>query len=112
MHAFRSSHGHAPPPPDAVVAVRNEANARLLAAYAKANVPSSSVGFFARGMAMQFNQRTMQKQMRRDERAMARQRDCTLGMRLGGHAKDYKQNKWIKHAVAGKNRGEGLGVHG
>ena len=36
----------------------------------------------------------------------------TAGFRSGGKAKDFKQNKLIKHAVAGKNRGEGLGVHG
>ena len=97
---------------EAVVAVKNEANARLLAAYERANVPATSVGFFARGLAQQFNQRALMKHIKRDQQAEWRQRARTEGMRSGGKAKDFKQNKLIKHRVAGKNMGEGLGVHG
>ena len=98
---------------EAVVAVKNEANARLLAAYARANVPATSAGFFARGLAAQFNDRQkLMKRIHNDQRAEIKQRERTMGMRSGGKAKDFKQNKLIKHRVAGKNMGEGLGVHG
>ena len=69
-------------------------------------------GLFARGLAQQFNQRALMKHVKRDQQAEWRQRARTEGMRSGGKAKDFKQNKLIKHRVAGKNMGEGLGVHG
>mmetsp|Transcript_15391 Transcript_15391/g.45984 ORF Transcript_15391/g.45984 Transcript_15391/m.45984 type:complete len:433 (+) Transcript_15391:214-1512(+) len=97
---------------EAVVAVRNESRARLLAAYERAGLKVSEGGFFARGLVAQYNRRTVGKQMRREQHMQKRNEMLTMGFRSGGKAKDFKSNKLIKHAVAGKNRGEGLGVHG
>ena len=94
------------------MAVRNESRARLLAAYERAGLRTTEGGFFARGLAAQYNRRTVGKQMRRMQFAQQRNEMRTMGFRSGGKAKDFKSNKLIKHAVAGKNRGEGLGVHG
>mmetsp|Transcript_13328 Transcript_13328/g.35398 ORF Transcript_13328/g.35398 Transcript_13328/m.35398 type:complete len:408 (-) Transcript_13328:20-1243(-) len=94
---------------DATVAVRAEQRDRLLAAYGREH---HERGGFLLGLAAQYNRRTVFKQLARDQRAQNRMEMRTAGFRSGGKAKDFKQNKLIKHAVAGKNRGEGLGVHG
>lgn len=99
-----------------VVAARAEQRDRLLAAYARENrggLPSGGHdrGFLL-GIVAQYNKRTVFKQLARDQRAQNKQVMRTMGFRAGGKAKDFKSNKLIKHAVAGKNRGEGLGVHG
>lgn len=97
---------------DAVVAARTEARAKLLAAYARANIPATERGGYLRGIENLVNRRTVNKQLARDQRAQRRAEMLTSGFRSGGKAKDFKQNKIIKNKVAGKNMGEGLGVHG
>ncbi|KAJ1457928.1 C2H2 type zinc-finger-domain-containing protein [Pelagophyceae sp. CCMP2097] len=96
---------------ESTVAVREEHNERLLAVYKLAGVDMNAVGFFARGLAAQFNKRAIHGVMLRDKRNETRRRNMNMGMH-SGRAKNMKGNKIIKHKTAGKNMGEGTGVHG
>lgn len=100
-------------------AVRNEETTRVLALYNKGGGEDEIVAkgrrgrdlFVNRGLALQFNKRAVGGVIKRDQRMQRRQEQMSMGMH-SGRAKNNKGNKLIKHATAGKNRGEGLGVHG
>jgi len=93
------------------LAVRSEQTARVLALYQDAGLLAKADGFFARGLAAQFNKRALAGVAARDLRAQVRHRQMNMGMHAG-RAKNSKANKLIKHQTAGRNRGEGTGVHG
>ena len=95
----------------ATAAVRGEQTQRVLTLYQDAGVVAKQRNFFARGLALQVNQRALGGVIRRDQDAAIRNRQMNMGMH-SGRAKRNKANMLIKNKVAGKNRGEGVGVHG
>lgn len=95
----------------ATLAVQKEQTARVVSLYKDAGVLAKSDGFFARGLAAQFNKRAIAGVAKRDSRMQARQQFMNMGMQ-SGRAKYSTANARVKHQTAGKNRGEGTGVHG
>lgn len=95
----------------ATLAVQKEQTARVVTLYKDAGVLAKSDGFFARGLAAQFNKRAIAGVAKRDSRMQARQQMMNIGMQ-SGRAKYNTANSRVKHQTAGKNRGEGTGVHG
>ena len=96
----------------ATTAVRGEQTTRLVALYEDAGLAlKREENFFARGLALQVNKRALNGVIRRDQRQQIRHAQMNQGMH-SGRAKRHNGNMAIKNRVAGKNQGEGVGVHG